>query len=152
MPDAIALPRGALLGFDFGLARIGVALGNTEVAIAHPLETIASDSNDQRFARIAALIGEWAPAALIVGLPVHADGTPHEMTRLARRFAQRLHGRFGLPVWLVDERHTSQVAEHQLNDAGLRGRRQKPALDQVAAQLILQGFLDMPDAAGSQRL
>ena len=152
MPDAAALPRGALLGFDFGQARIGVALGNTEVAIAHPLETIASDSNDQRFARIAALIAEWAPAALIVGLPVHADGTPHEMTRLARKFAQRLHGRFGLPVWLVDERHTSQVAEHQLNDAGLRGRRQKPALDQVAAQLILQSFLDMPAAAGSERL
>lgn len=151
MPD-IALPQGALLGFDFGQARIGVALGNTEVAIAHPLETITGDSNDQRFARIGVLIQEWAPAALVVGLPTHADGTPHEMTRLARKFAQRLHGRFGLPVWLVDERHSSQVAEVQLNDAGLRGRRQKPALDQVAAQVILQSFLDMPQAAGIEPL
>ena len=91
-------------------------------------------------------------AALVVGLPTHADGTPHEMTRLARKFAQRLHGRFGLPVWLVDERHSSQVAEVQLNDAGLRGRRQKPALDQVAAQVILQSFLDMPQAAGIEPL
>lgn len=151
MPD-VALPQGALLGFDFGQARIGVALGNTEVAIAHPLETITGDSNDQRFARIGVLIQEWAPAALVVGLPTHADGTPHEMTRLARKFAQRLHGRFGLPVWLVDERHSSQVAEVQLNDAGLRGRRQKPALDQVAAQVILQSFLDMPQAAGIEPL
>lgn len=151
MPD-VALPQGALLGFDFGQAHIGVALGNTEVAIAHPLETITGDSNDQRFARIGVLIQEWSPAALVVGLPTHADGTPHEMTRLARKFAQRLHGRFGLPVWLVDERHSSQVAEVQLNDAGLRGRRQKPALDQVAAQVILQSFLDMPQAAGIEPL
>jgi putative Holliday junction resolvase len=57
-----------------------------------------------------------------------------------------------LPVWLVDERHSSQVAEVQLNDAGLRGRRQKPALDQVAAQVILQSFLDMPQAAGIEPL
>ena len=64
------------------------------------------------------------------------------MTRLARRFAQRLHGRFGLPVFLVDERHTSLVAEEMLREAGLRGRRQKPALDQIAAQLILQTYFD----------
>ena len=144
--------QGSWLGFDFGEARIGIAVGDRLVGIAHPLETITGDSNDQRFARIGVLIQEWSPAALVVGLPTHADGTPHEMTRLARKFAQRLHGRFGLPVWLVDERHSSQVAEVQLNDAGLRGRRQKPALDQVAAQVILQSFLDMPQAAGIEPL
>ncbi len=133
---------GTYLGLDFGEARIGVAVGEKLVGIAHPLETIAAATNDARFARIAALIDEWRPAGLVVGLPTHADGTEHEMTRLARKFAQRLDGRFGLPVILVDERHSSQVAERQLHDVGLRGRKQKPALDQVAAQIILQAYLD----------
>lgn len=138
---------GTYLGFDFGEARIGVAVGEQLVGIAHPLETIAAPTNDARFARIATLIAEWQPAGLVVGLPTHADGTEHEMTRLARKFAQRLDGRFGLPVFMVDERHSSQVAERQLDETGLRGRKQKPALDQVAAQIILQAYLDGGGAA-----
>lgn len=133
---------GTYLGFDFGEARIGIAVGERMVALAHPLETLATVSNDERFARITTLLRDWQPAGLVVGLPTHADGTPHDMTRLARRFAQRLHGRFGLPVFLVDERHTSLVAEDMLREAGLHGRRQKVALDQIAAQLILQAFFD----------
>ena len=134
--------NGTYLGFDFGEVRIGVAVGERLVALAHPLETLATPNNDERFARIATLLHDWQPEGLVVGLPTHADGTPHEMTRLARRFAQRLHGRFGLPVFLVDERHTSLVAEEMLREAGLRGRRQKPALDQIAAQLLLQTYFD----------
>jgi putative Holliday junction resolvase len=136
--------HGTALAFDFGEARIGVAVGELELAIAHPLETISAESNDARFARIAALIAEWRPAQLVVGLPTHTDGTEHEMTRLAKKFAQRLKGRFNLPVWLVDERLTSVVAESLLAEAGLSGRRQKPALDQVAAQAILATWFDEP--------
>jgi putative Holliday junction resolvase len=140
------MPEGAVLGFDFGERRIGVAIGETLIGIAHPLETIDTVLTDERFARIEALIAEWKPTRLVVGLPVHADGTEHEMTRLAQRFANRLNGRFGLPVTLVDERHTSLMAESLLAEAGLRGRRQKPVLDQVAAQAILQTWFEQPSA------
>ncbi|WP_028449064.1 MULTISPECIES: Holliday junction resolvase RuvX [Chitinibacter] len=131
-----------VLGFDFGEARIGVAMASTELGIAHPLETISGEGNDSKFARIAALIAEWQPSQLVVGLPTHLDGTEHEMTRLARKFANRLTGRFGLPVALVDERLSSAGATQALNETGLRGRKQKPALDQVAAMQILQSYLD----------
>ncbi|TDR78480.1 Holliday junction resolvase RuvX [Paludibacterium purpuratum] len=137
------MPEGCALAFDFGERRIGVAVGESLVGIAHPLCTIDSEITDERFTRIAALIDEWRPQSLVVGLPTHADGTEHEMTRLSRRFANRLKGRFALPVWLVDERHTSLLAESLLSEAGLKGRKQKPVLDQVAAQAILQTWFDM---------
>jgi putative Holliday junction resolvase len=77
-------------------------------------------------------------------LPCHDDGTPHELTRLCRRFAQRLKGRFNLPTLLVDERYTSTAASSQLAEMGIRGIKQKPLLDQVAAQQILQAYFDEP--------
>ena len=139
MPDT-------LLAFDFGEKRIGVAVGNTIVGIAHPLQTIATESNDERFSTIGHLIAEWQPAQLVVGLPSHMDGTEHELSRLCRKFANRLHGRFNLPVALVDERLSSAEASQTLKDAGIGGRKQKPMLDQVAAQVILQSYLDQHHA------
>lgn len=139
MPDT-------LLAFDFGEKRIGVAVGNTLVGIAHPLQTIASESNDERFNTIGTLIAEWQPTQLVVGLPSHLDGTEHELSRLCRKFANRLHGRFNLPVALVDERLSSAEASQTLKEAGIGGRKQKPMLDQVAAQVILQSYLDQHHA------
>ena len=110
-----------VLAFDFGERRIGVAVGETELGIAHPLEAIDAAANDVRFARISALIEEWRPVALVVGLPLALDGSAHHMTRLARRFSQRLSGRFGLEVRMVDERLTSVEAQHQARDGGLGG-------------------------------
>lgn len=141
------MPEGTALAFDFGEQRIGVAVGEPLVGIAHPLATINSAANDIRFATITSLIDEWKPSQLVVGLPVHADGTEHDMTQRARRFANRLKGRFGLPVWLVDERFTSVVAESMLAEAGVRGRKQKPVLDQVAAQAILTTWFESPGIA-----
>lgn len=141
------MPDGTALAFDFGERRIGVAVGEPLLGIAHPLTTIQAQTTDDRFAAIARLLDEWRPAQLVVGLPTHADGRPHAMTQLARRFAQRLKGRYGLPVWLVDERHTSLVAESLLEEAGLKGRRQKPVLDQVAAQAILQAWFEQQGEA-----
>ena len=137
MPDG-----GGVLAFDFGEKRIGVAVGNMSVGIAHPLDTIVSESNDVRFAAIAAMIAEWQPGRLVVGLPSYLDGTEHELSRLCRKFANRLHGRFNLPVMLVDERLTSAEASQSLNEMGIRGRSQKAMLDQVAAQRILQSYFD----------
>ncbi len=138
------VPAGTLLAFDFGTRRIGIAKGNTLLASATPLTTIDAEQTDIRFARIAALLVEWQPVALIVGLPCNDDGTPHEMTSLSRRFANRLKGRFNLPVVLVDERYTSAAASSALNELGVHGRKQKAVLDQYAAQQILQAYFDEP--------
>lgn len=153
MPDKANLPFsvfsslvGTLLAFDFGTQRIGVAVGNTIAASSKPLTTISEEKNDLRFAAIAALIKEWQPCALLVGLPGNDDGTPHELTALCHRFAKRLHGRFGLTTILVDERYTSTAASEQLNKQGIRGRAQKSLIDQYAAQQILQAYLDEPAA------
>ncbi|PWB58913.1 MAG: Holliday junction resolvase RuvX, partial [Nitrosomonadales bacterium] len=87
-------------------------------------------------------IKEWQPGLLVVGLPFHLDGSEHEMTLRCRRFSRQLEGRFSLPVALVDERLSSAAASQDLRETGISGRRQKVMLDQVAAQLILQTYLD----------
>lgn len=147
-PASVAMPvSGTLLAFDFGARRIGVAVGNSIAHTSQPLVTLHGEQNEVRFAAIAALIKEWQPAALIVGLPCNDDGTPHEMTRLCRRFANRLKGRFNLPTILVDERYTSASASMELTGMGVHGIRQKPLIDQVAAQHILQAYFDEPTMA-----
>lgn len=133
--------KGAVLAFDFGLKRIGVAVGDLEVRMAHPLETIAEEANDPRFARIGQLIAEWRPVQLVVGLPMSLDGEEHELSKRCRRFANQLHGRFDLPVDLVDERLTSAEAETRLRDMGRAVRANKAAVDSLAAQEILQDYL-----------
>jgi putative Holliday junction resolvase len=105
----------SFLAFDFGLKRVGVASGNTVLGAAHALTTI-SDEGDRRFARIEALIAEWQPDALVVGVPFHPDGAEHDNTRRARRFARQLHGRFRLPVHEVDERYSTTEAAREGGD------------------------------------
>lgn len=138
--------RGSVLAFDFGLKRIGVAVGDWENRLAHPLETISGDGNELRFGRIGALIQEWRPIQLVCGLPFSMDGTEHDLSRRARRFANQLHGRFGLDVALVDERLTSFDADLRLREAGVKGSARKGLDDAVAAQQILQDFFDHADS------
>jgi putative holliday junction resolvase len=134
-------PRtGTVLAFDFGTRRIGVAVGDFETRIAHPLASVTQAENRARLAAIERLIAEWRPALFVVGLPAHADGAEHPVGRLARRFAQRLQGRFGIPAELVDESLTSHEAEGLLRASGARGARLKAGLDAVAAQRILETF------------
>jgi putative Holliday junction resolvase len=133
---------GTILAFDFGTRRIGVAVGETTLGLAHPLATIAADRDDDGLAAIASLVREWQPALLVVGLPTHADGTPHAMTARAQEFARRLVARFRLTVELVDERYTTESASVALSDAGVAERGHRPLRDQVAAQIILQAYLD----------
>ena len=122
-------PR-SFLAFDFGTRRVGVASGNTLTRGATPLRTIAAEG-EQRFRAIAALITEWQPQALVVGVPFHPDGAPHDNTERARRFARQLHGRFKLPVHEVDERYTTV-------EASARGASD---LDAASAAIILEQFL-----------
>lgn len=145
MPEALAasnLAKGTVLAFDFGEKRIGVAVGEWELGIAHPLLTIDEEGNEARFNLIAQLIAEWHPVQLVVGLPAHMDGQEHEVSRLCRRFARRLQGRFSLPTVMMDERLSSAHASLSLNEIGIRGMDQKEMLDQVAAQHILQSYFD----------
>ena len=136
--------RGAVLAFDFGEKRIGVAVGEIELGIPHALTVIAAEDNASRFAAVAALIAEWQPARLVVGIATHADGAVHETGRLARRFGQRLHGRFGIAVDFVDERLTSHAAEAALRESGVRGERRAALLDAAAAAEILRTWFDRP--------
>jgi putative Holliday junction resolvase len=131
-----------VLGFDFGEKRIGVAVGDLSLGIAHPLATIAAEDNARRFGEIQKLIAEWRPTRLVVGMPMHPDGTEHELTRLSRRFAHRLEGRFRLPVSLVDERFTSTAAESRLRESGARRESIRKSLDEAAACEILQSWFD----------
>ena len=143
MPDDMpAIPNGTALGFDFGEVRIGVATGDAETAMAHPVATVSGESNEAKFSAIAALVREWQPVYLVVGLPTYTDGTEHELTRLARKFGRRLHERFKLPVYWVDERLSSVYAESLLAEAQVFGRKRKTVLDQMAAQAILQGLFE----------
>ena len=139
---APAAQHATVLAFDFGTRKIGVAVGNTVVRIAHPLTTIVGEANAVRFAAIDALVGQWEPDALVVGRPLTEDGAEQDMSARAERFARQLGSRYGLPVTRVDERYTSRAAATALGEAGVRGRARAAATDEVAAQLILQSWLD----------
>ena len=116
-----------ILAFDFGEKRIGVAVGNTITKTAEALKIIQEKNQDEKFKAIEALIQEWQPQLLVVGLPTHPDGAEHEMTLKAKRFGNQLHGRFQKEIVWVDERYSSVSVEGG-NDA-------------LAAQLILQQYL-----------
>lgn len=121
-----------VLGFDFGVKRIGIAMGNTLTGQAQPLTVIKAVDNATRFQVIGELINEWKPARLVVGEPRHPDGAEHDMTLRSRRFANQLHGRFNLPVELVDERYSSAVIP----------QRRGEIIDAKAAAIILQQYFD----------
>lgn len=133
---------GTVLAFDFGERRIGIAVGEHLIHSANPLTTIDNESNEVRFNIITALVNEWQPKLLVVGLPLSLDGSENEVTQLCKKFARRLNGRFNLPVILIDERYSSAEASQLLNQTGIKGRAQKEMLDQVAAQTILRSYFD----------
>lgn len=128
MPD-----ERTLLAFDYGTARIGVALGNTILGHARPLEIINSPEKAKRFARIEELVLHWQPQAIVVGLPLTPDGGEQIASRQARRFANQLIGRLGLPVFLVDERDSSLEAQIVVGNA---------PDDALAAAIILQRYFN----------
>ncbi|ALM87128.1 Holliday junction resolvase RuvX [Bordetella sp. N] len=128
------MPEETLLAFDYGIKKIGVALGNTLTRQARPMEIIHGEALGPRFARIEALLAEWQPQRVVVGLALAADGGEQEATARCRRFANRLHGRFGVTVVLVDERGSSMEAQ------ALLGTHADD--DAMAAAVILQRYFD----------
>lgn len=138
------MPEGTVLAFDYGTKRVGVAVGEPALGTAHALPGIAA-SGEQLMASLAALVAEWKPVKLVVGVPVDTAGAAHEMTRRAERFARQLEARFRLPVARVDERYTSAEAESRLREATGARRAAKAsrerALDSLAARVILEQYL-----------
>ena len=119
-----------LFGFDFGIKRIGIAMGNTLTGQAQPLAVVKAIDNAARFKQIGELIAQWRPARRVVGEPRHPDGAEHVMTLRCRRFANQLHGRYNLPVELVDERYSSAVIQAKRGEI----------IDAKPAGIILQQF------------
>jgi putative Holliday junction resolvase len=144
MPDTpdLSKPR-TILAFDYGLRRIGVAVGQDVTGSASPLGIIANRDTGVDSAQIAALLGEWRPTELVVGMPVHADGSPSDIQEQVEGFIEQLKV-FGLPVETVDERYTSVEAERVLKNArqsGSRGRISKDEIDSAAAVFIAERYL-----------
>ncbi|MEP6607111.1 MAG: Holliday junction resolvase RuvX [Burkholderiaceae bacterium] len=137
-PPFFTLPRamtqGIVLGFDYGARRIGVAIGNSLTREARPLSTIHALDSTARWNALTAVIQQWEPSQLVVGVPRHPDGASHAMTERCERFARQLEGRYRLPVARIDERYSSAVAE-RADD-----------VDAAAAAIIVQQWLDGSDA------
>ncbi len=131
-----------ILGFDFGEKRIGVAVGNTVTSQAQALTTLHVESNAARLGAVEKLVNEWQPARLVIGQPEHADGKPHEVAHLAKKFGNRLTEKFRLPVTYINETLSSTEASRMLAARGIKGIAQKTEIDAVAAQVILQSYLD----------
>ncbi|MCX4192471.1 Holliday junction resolvase RuvX [Methylophaga sp. OBS1] len=131
-----------ILGFDFGMKNIGIAVGQELTRTANPLTAIKARDGIPDWDQIAKLLSEWQPALLIVGLPLNMDGTEQEMTAAARRFGNRLHGRFQLPVEWQDERLSTYEALDHLGIRSKMDSRQRSDVDQLSAQLILQSWLN----------
>jgi len=130
------------LGFDFGMKNIGVAVGQELTKTANPLTVIKAREGIPNWEQIKTLLDQWSPQLLVVGLPLNMDGSEQEMTAAARRFGNRLNGRFHIPVDWQDERLTTFEALDQL---GIRSKMQsnkREDVDRISAQLILQSWLN----------
>ena len=133
----------AYLGFDFGNKKIGVAVGYADTAIASPLQTIRSIGQTPDWQKIAALVQEWQPTGLVVGISWQADGSENTITPKMQKFCRQLNGRFNLPVYQIDEALTTFAAKQLLyDDLHLSADKLWEVQDQVAAQIILQSWFN----------
>jgi len=142
MPDS-ALPRGYILGFDFGLRRIGVAVGQFTTMTASSLETVSHGKTPDWYA-IDRLVKEWKPTRLLVGLPLGPEGDETPMSLTTRKFGKELQDRYSLEISFADERLTSRAAESQFAEMRAQGsakRKHASQLDAVAAKIILENWI-----------
>ncbi len=129
-----------ILAFDFGLARIGVAVGQQITQTASPLNTLKAKDGSPNWLEVEKLIKEWQPKLLVVGEPFNMDNSDQDITLRARKFGNRLHGRFGLPIEMFDERLTSAAARDEIFESGGYKKLKKTQIDSVAAALILESW------------
>ena len=136
LPDSVQV-----MAFDFGQSRIGVAIGNSELQIAHPLDTITGQNKFDKLDKIAKLVEKWKPGLFVVGKPQYLDGKA-DLLAAINKFANRLHHRFGISVEFIDEDYTSSLASRQLNEQNVFGRKQHELLDQLSACAILETYFN----------
>jgi len=132
-----------VIGFDFGTHSIGVAIGQTLTGTASPLSALKAKDGQPNWELVSKLFAEWQPDIVVVGLPLNMDGTEQPLTDLARKFANRIHGRFGIHVVLQDERLTTAAAKEDLFSRGGYKQLQKGKVDSAAAQLIVEDYLSL---------
>jgi putative Holliday junction resolvase len=131
-----------LLAFDYGLKNIGVAFGQSVTGTAKELPPLAARDGIPNWEEIAKLIAEWQPQRLLVGLPLNMDDSESELSQRARKFANRLHGRFGLHVELFDERLTTRLAKEEARERGHKGNYAVTPVDSIAARLLLESWFN----------
>ena len=129
-----------IIAFDFGLSRIGVAVGQAITKTASPLDTLQANEGKPDWNKVEALLKQWQPKKVIVGEPFNMDGTDQDITKRARKFANQIHGRFGLPVEMADERLTSAAAREEMFESGGYKKLKKSQIDSIAAALILESW------------
>ncbi|WP_394200198.1 Holliday junction resolvase RuvX [Shewanella waksmanii] len=132
----------SVLGFDFGTKSIGVAIGQAITASARPLTSIKANDGIPKWEEIGALIDEWQPDLVVVGLPLNMDGTEQEMTQRARKFANRINGRFGIKIATQDERLTTADAKARLFEFGGYKALTKGQVDSMSAVLIIESYFE----------
>ncbi len=142
MPDPSKNQIKTVMGFDFGMKKIGVAVGQTITHSASPLTLLNAQDGAPRWALVQQLIDEWAPQLLIVGYPLHMDGSEQPVSKAAKRFGNRLTGRFNLPVVWVDERLSSYEAESMLADLNNSSESDKLNIDSISATLIIEQWFN----------
>jgi len=132
------------LAFDFGAKQIGIAVGQTLTATASPVTVIKAQNGQPDWQQLEKLVKTWAPGLLLVGLPLNMDGSESEFCLRARKFARRLHGRFGIKTQMMDERLSTREAKSR--DGKRESYRSNP-IDNIAAQIILEAWLNDPSQA-----
>ena len=132
--------EGNILSFDFGEKRIGVAIGNSITKSSHPLETINTPKNKERYKLIELLLKTWEPVKLVIGYPLNDDGTLSKMSLLAKKFGMKLGNKYNIPIAMIDERFTSSEADLELKKFEKNFKKRKIVVDQVAAMIILDSF------------
>jgi putative Holliday junction resolvase len=154
MPDQIKIVKkieGNILSFDFGEKRIGVAIGNSITKISHPLETINTSKNTERYKLIELLLKTWEPVKLVIGYPLNDDGTLSKMSLLAKKFGIKLTNKYKIPIAMIDERFTSSEADLELKKIEKNFKKRKIVVDQVAAMIILDSFFQNNSSENSNK-
>ena len=128
------------LAFDYGGKRVGVAMGDASIGIAHPIKAISYKTSKELMAEIETIVREWKPSALVVGMPRKESGEPHSLEKRVNRFCKTLESRFKLMVHTIDESYTSVEADQFLSENKVGWEKRKKMIDMVAAQLILEDF------------
>nr|WP_250647555.1 Holliday junction resolvase RuvX [Sessilibacter corallicola] len=134
--------RRTIVAFDYGLKNLGAAVGQTITSSASELPALKARDGVPNWDEVANLLKEWKPDLVVVGNPINLDGSASELSNRAKKFSNRINGRFNIPVEMVDERYSSREAKSQAREQGHKGNYGENPIDSVAARIILETWLN----------